>query len=72
MKKKISCMIMNATKTYPTGKENVNIDNNTKRTLQTIDWQRLTKKKRVPNQCPDHRGTSEGTLASIPIIGHRN
>ena len=55
MKKKIASMIMNATKEYPTGGEkNVGRDNAIKGILKTIDRQRLTKKKRVPNQWPDH------------------
>ena len=47
MKKKIASMIMNATKAYPTGEEDVSRDNETKGILKTIDQRRLTKKKRV-------------------------
>ena len=54
MKKKIVTMITNATKEYTTIEENVRRDNKTKRILKTIDQRRLTKKKRVPNQWPDH------------------
>ena len=50
MKKKIASMIMNATKEYPTGEEDVSRDNETKGILKMIDRERLTKKKRVPNQ----------------------
>ena len=51
MKKKITSMIMNATNEYPTSEEDVSRTNETK---GIIDRQRLTKKKRVPNQWPDH------------------
>ena len=55
MKKKIASMIMNATKEHPTaGEEDVSRNNETKGVLKTIDRERLTKKKRVPNQWPDH------------------
>ena len=37
MKKKIAGMIMNATKSYPTGEEDVSIDNETKGILKMID-----------------------------------
>jgi len=54
MNQKIASMILNATKAYTTGEGDVSKDNETKRALKTIDRQRLTKKKRVPNQWPDH------------------
>ena len=53
-KMKIASMIMNATNEYPTSEEDVGRENETKGILKTIDQQRLTKKKRVPNQWPDH------------------
>mmetsp|Transcript_29391 Transcript_29391/g.31581 ORF Transcript_29391/g.31581 Transcript_29391/m.31581 type:complete len:88 (-) Transcript_29391:4-267(-) len=52
--KKIASMTMNATNEYPTSEEDVSKDNETKGILKTIDRRRLTKKKRVPNQWPDH------------------
>jgi len=54
MKKNITSMRMNTTKAYPTSGEDVKRDNETKGILKTIDWRRLTKKKRMPNQWPDH------------------
>ena len=54
MKKKIASMIMNATNEYPTSEENVSKENETKGILKLIDRRKLTKKKRVPNQWPDH------------------
>ena len=54
MKKKIASMIMNATNEYPTSEENVSKKNETKGILKAIDRRKLTKKKRVPNQWPDH------------------
>ena len=50
MKKKIESMITNATKTYPISEEDVSRDNENKGILKTMDWRRLTKKKRVSNQ----------------------
>ena len=43
MKKKIASMIMNATKVYPIGEEDVSKDNEIKGILKTIDRRRLTK-----------------------------
>jgi len=37
MKKKIASTIINATKAYPTGEEDVSRDNDTKGILKTID-----------------------------------
>ena len=54
MKKKIANMIMNATKEYPSSEEDVKRDNETTGILKMINWQQLTKKKRVPNQWPDY------------------
>jgi len=54
MNKKIGSMIMNATNEYPTSEEDVSKDNETKGIQKTIDRQRLTKKKGMPNQWPDH------------------
>ena len=54
MKKKIASMIMNATNEYPTSEEDVSIENETKEILKAIDRRKLTKKKRMPNQWPDH------------------
>ena len=54
MKKKIASMIMNATNEYPTSEEDVSKDNETKGILKTINQRSLTKKKKVPNQWPDH------------------
>ena len=42
MKKKIASMIMNATKEYPIGEEDVSKDNEIKGILKTIDRRRLT------------------------------
>ena len=54
MKKKIANMIRNATNEYPTSEENVSKENETKGILTVIDRRKLIKKKRVPNQWPDH------------------
>ena len=54
MKKKIASMIMNATNEYPTSEDKVSKENETKGILKLIDRRNLTKKKRVPNQWPDH------------------
>ena len=54
MKKKIASMIMNAINEYPTSEENVSKENETKRILKEINRRKLTKKKRMPNQWPDH------------------
>ena len=54
MKKKIACMKSNITNEYPTSEENVSKENETKGILKLIDRRNLTKKKRVPNQWPDH------------------
>ena len=54
MKKKITSMIMNATNEYPTSEEDVSKENETKGILKLMDRRRLTKKKGVPNQWPDH------------------
>ena len=50
MKKKITSMIMNATKVYPTSEEDVSRDNETKGILETINQRQMTNKKRMPNQ----------------------
>ena len=54
MKKKIASMIMNATNEYSTSEDKVSKEKETKGILKTIDRQSLTKKKKVPNQWPDH------------------
>jgi len=55
MKKKIASMIMNATNEYPTSEEDVSKDNEIKGILKTINRRSQTKKKKkVPNQWPDH------------------
>ena len=54
MKKKIASMINNATNEYPTSEEDVSKDNETKGILKMINRRSLTKKKKVPNQWPDH------------------
>ena len=54
MKKKIINMITNATKEYPTSEEDVSRDNETRGILKTINQRSLTKKKKVPNEWPDH------------------
>ena len=54
MKKKIASIIMNATNEYSTSEENVSKENETKGILKLINQRNLTKKKRVPNQWPDH------------------
>jgi len=54
MKKEIASMIKNATNKYPTSEENVRKGNETKGILKAIDRRKLAKKKRVPNQWPDH------------------
>ena len=50
MKKKIASMIMNATKGYTTGEEDVRRDIQTKGVLKSLDRRSLTKKKKFPNQ----------------------
>jgi len=54
MKKNIASMMKNVTNEYPTSEENVSNKNETKGILKAIDQRKLTKKKRVPNQWPDH------------------
>ena len=54
MKKKIATMVMNATNEYHTSKEDAIGDKEIKGTLKMIYRRKLTKKKRVPNQWPDH------------------
>ena len=54
MKKKIANMILNVTNGYPTSEDDVRKENETKGILKMIDRRKLTKKKRVPNQWPDH------------------
>jgi len=54
MKKKIASMILNATNEYSSSEDDVSRENETKGILRMIDRQRLTKKKRAPNQWPDH------------------
>ena len=54
MKKKIANMILNVTNGYPTIDNDVRREHETKGILKMIDQQKLTKKKRMPNQWPDH------------------
>ena len=54
IKNKTASMIIYATNEYRTSEENVIKDNETKGNLKLIDRRILTKKKRVPNQWPDH------------------
>ena len=54
MKKKIANMILNVTNGYPTSEDDVRKEHETKGILKMIDRRKLTKKKRVPNQWPDH------------------
>mmetsp|Transcript_5755 Transcript_5755/g.6195 ORF Transcript_5755/g.6195 Transcript_5755/m.6195 type:complete len:134 (+) Transcript_5755:232-633(+) len=54
IKNKIVIMITNITKEYTTSEEYVRRDNETKGILKMMHRRRLTKKKRVPNQWPDH------------------
>ena len=54
MKKKIAYMIVSVTNGYPTSDDDVSREYETKGILKMIDQQKLTKKKRVPNQWPDH------------------
>ena len=54
MKKKIANMILNVTNGYPTSDDDVSKEHETKGILKMIDRRKLTKKKRVPNQWPDH------------------
>ena len=54
MKKKIASMIVNVTNGCPTSDDYVSRKHETKGILKIIDQQKLTKKKRVLNQLPDH------------------
>ena len=54
IKKKIASMILYVTNEYPTSKDDVSREHETKGILKTIDWQNLKKKKRVPNQWSDN------------------
>jgi len=54
MKQKIANMISNVTNGYPTSDDDVSREHETKGILKMIDQQKLTKKKRVQNQWPDH------------------
>ena len=54
MKKKITSMIVSVTNGYPTSDDDVSREYGTKGILKMIDRRKLTKKKRVPNQWPDH------------------
>ena len=54
MKKKIANMILNVTNGYPKGDNDVSREYGTNRILKMIDRQKLSKKKRMPNQWPDH------------------
>ena len=66
---RIRTMMTNATKEYPTSEENVIRDNKTKGVLKIIHQRRLTEKKRVSNQWPDHQAYhSNETL----LEGRRN
>ena len=54
MKKKIASIILNVTNRYPTSDDDVSREHETKGILKMINQQKLTKKKRVPNQWPDN------------------
>ena len=54
MKKEITSMIVSVTNGYPTSDDDVSRESETKGILKMIDRRKLTKKKRVPNQWPDH------------------
>ena len=54
MKKKIASMIVNVTNGYPTSDDDVSREYGAKGILKKIDRRKLTKKKRMPNQWPDH------------------
>ena len=54
MKKKIANMILNVTNGYSTSDNDVSKEHENKGILKMIDRRKLTKKKRVPNQWPDH------------------
>ena len=54
MKKKIANMILNLTNGYRGSDDDVSKEHETKGILNMIDRRKLTKKKRVPNQWPDH------------------
>ena len=51
---KIASMISNVTNRYPTSDNDVSTEHETKGILRMIDRGKLTKKKRMPNQWPDH------------------
>ena len=54
MKKKIASMIVNVINGYPTSDDDVSREYGNKGILKMIDRRKLTKKKRVPNQWPEH------------------
>ena len=55
MKKETRIVLTNVTEEYPMSEEDVRRNNDTKGILKIIeDQRRLTKKKRVPNQWPNH------------------
>ena len=54
MKKKRARMTVNVTNGYPTSDGDVSREHETIGILEMIDQRKLTKKKRMPNQWPDH------------------
>ena len=54
IKRKIASMILNVTNGYPTSGDDVSREHETKGILKIIDRRKLKKKKRVPNQWPNH------------------
>merc|ERR1712238_162957 len=54
MKQKITSMIVSVTNGYPTSDDDVSREYGNKGTLKMMDRRKLTKKKRMPNQWPDH------------------
>ena len=54
MKKKIANMILNATNGYSTSDDDVSREHETSGILKMIERRKLTKKKRIQNQLPDH------------------
>ena len=54
VKKKIANMILNVTNGYPASDDDVSREHATKGIFKMIDCRKLTKKKRMPNQWPDH------------------
>ena len=54
VKKKIASMIVNVINGYSTSDDGLSREYGTKGILKMIDRHKLTKKKRMPNQWPDH------------------